>query len=82
MTIYVNVCTHGRPFQQSMDQLGMVAVPSRGQLNRENIFTLPPFVPEKLALLDGSTVVSSCVSPSLSVLRLDIYDLKLFQSSA
>ena len=30
------VCIYGNTFSKSMDQLGKVAIPTRGQLNREN----------------------------------------------
>ena len=43
----------GQHFQQSMDQTGMIARPARGQLNRENVFPLPPFAPENLVSRDG-----------------------------
>ena len=35
------------------DQPGKVANPARGQLNRENIFSLSPFAPDNLVLRDG-----------------------------
>ena len=36
----------------SMDQPGIVADSARGQLNREDIFFLSPFAPEKLVSRD------------------------------
>ena len=40
-------------FQQIIDQLGKVANPRRGQLNRENVFSLSLFMPENLVARDG-----------------------------
>ena len=40
-------------YQQSMDQPGKVANPARGQLNRENEYSLSPCVPENLVSRDG-----------------------------
>ena len=36
-----------------MDQLGTAASPARGQLNRENEYSLSPFAPEKMVSRDG-----------------------------
>ena len=41
---------YGQHFQRSMDQKGMFANPARGQLNRENGFSLSSFAPENLFL--------------------------------
>ena len=40
-------------FQQGMNQQGMISNPARGQLNREIVFLLCPFVPENLISRDG-----------------------------
>ena len=46
--------SNGQHFQQSMDQPGMVAKPTHGQLNRaENEFSLFPFMPENWISRDG-----------------------------
>ena len=37
-------------FQQSMDQPGMVANPSSGQLNREIVFSQSPIAPENVVV--------------------------------
>ena len=46
------VCMNGHHSWQSMDQSGKVANPARGQLNRENEISLPPFAPENLVSRD------------------------------
>ena len=43
---------YGHDTQQSMDQPGKVANPARGQLNRENEYSLSPFASENLASRD------------------------------
>ena len=43
---------YGHTYSKSMDQLGKVASPARGQLNRKNI-SLSAFVPENLVSRDG-----------------------------
>ena len=40
MDLYVCVCMYGHHREQSMDQLGKVANPARGQLNKENEYFL------------------------------------------
>ena len=44
---------YGHTYSKSMDQLGKVANPARGQLNRKNGYSLSPFAPESLASRDG-----------------------------
>ena len=39
--------------KRSMDQSGKVANPARGQLNRENVYSLSTFAPENLVSRDG-----------------------------
>ena len=39
---------YGNHLEDSMDQPGKVANPVRGQLTRNNFFSLSPFAPEKL----------------------------------
>ena len=38
---------------KSIDQPGKVANPARGQLNKENKYSLSPFAPENLVSRDG-----------------------------
>ena len=47
-------CMYGQPFQQSMDQPGMVANSARGQLNRgkKGKKSLSPFAPENVVSPD------------------------------
>ena len=45
--------SNGEHFQESMDQLDMVANPARGQLNRENDNVPVPFVPQNLVSRDN-----------------------------
>ena len=40
-------------YSKGMGQPGKVANPGRGQLNRENVFSLSPFAPENLVSRDG-----------------------------
>ena len=47
------VCMYRNHIEQSMDQLGKVANPARGQLNRKNNIPLSPCVPENLVSRDG-----------------------------
>ena len=48
------VCMYGHTYGKSMDQLGKVANPARGQLNRENEdFPVPVLAPENLVSRDG-----------------------------
>ena len=54
----MTVCTvciyiYGQHFYQSMDRPGMVANPTRGQLNREIVLYISPFEPEKLVTRGG-----------------------------
>ena len=44
---------YGHIYSKSMDQPGKVANPARGQLNRENVFSLSAFAPENLVSRDG-----------------------------
>ena len=44
---------YGHHLEQSMDQLGKVANPALGQLNREKNTSLSPFAPENLVSRDG-----------------------------
>ena len=46
-------CIYGYTYSKSIDQPGKVANPARGELNRENDFSLPAFAPENLASRDG-----------------------------
>ena len=40
-------------YSKGKDQPGKVANPARGQLNRENVFSLSAFAPENLVSRDG-----------------------------
>ena len=42
VNVYAVVVVLGHPYQQIGHQPGMVANPARGQLNRENAFSLVP----------------------------------------
>ena len=42
MYVCMYVCMYGHHIQQSMDQMGKVANPARGQLNRENEYSPIP----------------------------------------
>ena len=54
MFVYVcTVITYTRYDSDSSDQPGKVANPARGQLNRENDFSLPWVAPENLVSRDG-----------------------------
>ena len=44
---------YGHTYRKSKDQPGKVANPARGQLNRENEFSMSPFAPENLVTRDG-----------------------------
>ena len=44
---------YGHTYSKSKDQPGKVANLARGQLNRENVFSLSAFAPEKLVSRDG-----------------------------
>ena len=46
--VCIHVCMYSKHFQQSKGQPGMVANPARGELNRENTFSLSSFAPENL----------------------------------
>ena len=52
-----------------MDQPGKVANPARGQLNRENEYSLSAFAPENLVSRDGFPFR---VSLLISILRLNL----------
>ena len=45
------ICMYGHTYSKSVDQLGKVANPARGQLNRENKYFT--FAPENLVSQDG-----------------------------
>ena len=49
----VSVCMYSHINSKSMDQLGKVANPARGQLNREINISLSTIAPENLASRDG-----------------------------
>ena len=51
--ICVCVCIYSHTYSKSMDQLGKVANPARGQLNRENNISLSTLAPENLISRDG-----------------------------
>ena len=53
INVSASVCMYGHTYSKSMDQPGKVANPARGQLNRENGFSLSAFVPENLVSRDG-----------------------------
>ena len=44
---------YSHTYSKSMDQPGKVVKPARGQLNRENDFSLPAFAPENFVSRDG-----------------------------
>ena len=52
---YCTVCMYGMviTYSKSNDQLGKVANPARGQLNREKYFFPTPFAPDNLVSRDG-----------------------------
>ena len=64
-----------------MDQPGKVANPARGQLNRENEYSLSPCVPENLVCETGSAVPSR-VRLLISILRLNLVLTGFLPSSA
>ena len=47
-------------YSKGKDQPGKVANPARGQLNRENDFSLSPFAPEHLVSQDGFGSPAPC----------------------
>ena len=56
---------------KSKDQLGKVAKPARGQLNRKMDISLSPVAPENLVSRDGSAIPSR-VSLLISILRMNL----------
>ena len=60
-----NLVWYGHTYSRSMDQLGKVLNPGRGQLNKETNFSLSAFAPENLVSrrVRQSRPVSACSSP-------------------
>ena len=63
---------YGQPFQQSMDQPGIVANPARGEMNWENISSLFEFAPENLVSRDRFGRPVPRKPRSFSILRLNL----------
>ena len=51
---------YSQHFKQGVYEPGMGAYPARGQLNRENIFSLSPLAPENLVSRDCSVLSRLC----------------------
>ena len=63
---------HGHPIQQTGHRLGMVAVPARDQLNRENKISLSvPITPENVVSRDGFSYPVPAYARSFSTLGLN-----------
>ena len=59
-------------YSKGKDQPGKAANPARGQLNRENVFSLSPFAPESLVSRDGFGSPLPRRSLLISILRLNL----------
>ena len=71
-TMYICMFTHIA--RVSVDQPGRVAIPARGQLNRESVFFCPVRVRSRLRIWsrDTASAVPSRVSLLISILRLNL----------
>ncbi|CAN0464993.1 unnamed protein product, partial [Ascophyllum nodosum] len=72
LCICLYVCLYGHTYSKSKDQLGKVANPARGQLNRKNEYF--PLLVRSLRIWSRETgsAVLSRVSLLISILRLNL----------
>ena len=61
-------CMYGHTYIKSMDQPGKVANPARGQLNRENEYSLSAFAPKNLVSRDEILWLNVSLSRSYAFL--------------
>ena len=63
---------YGHTCSMSMDQPGKVAIPARGQLNRETGIFPCPRLHLRIGCHETGSAVPSCVSLLISILRLNL----------
>ena len=70
--IYMCVCRYGQHFQQSKDQLDLVANSAHGQLDKENCFFPVPVRAQESVAVRRARPFRSASARSFSILRLNM----------